>query len=86
MFAAATSFLIYLAPTNEGARFWLLGSLGGAWWQFGLCYRGFQAESLDALAMGDQTAGSLGADGRTVRRGLFLVTAVSPGPWWRWPA
>lgn len=92
MFAAATSFLIYLAPTSEGARtaiFWLLGSLGGASWQtllapvvgtlFGLCYLGFQAKSLDALAMGDQTAGSLGVDVRTVRRGLFLVTALVTG-------
>jgi iron complex transport system permease protein len=64
---APARILIYLAPTSEGARtaiFWLLGSLGGASWQtllapaagtlFGLCYLGFQAKPLDALAMGPE--------------------------------
>ncbi|MBA8930406.1 iron complex transport system permease protein [Kutzneria viridogrisea] len=92
VFSAMTSLLIYLAPNAEGARtaiFWLLGSLGGASWQnllipaiaavLGLGYLAVQAKALDALAMGDEAAGTLGVDVRAVRTGLYLVTALVTG-------
>nr|WP_232376638.1 iron ABC transporter permease [Amycolatopsis aidingensis] len=91
-FQAVMSVIVFFAPFGEAARtvlFWLLGSLGGATWgslpiaaiAVGLAIvlllrRG---RSLDVLAMGDETAASLGVDTAALRRGLFLLTAVVTG-------
>ncbi|WP_369775343.1 FecCD family ABC transporter permease [Saccharopolyspora cebuensis] len=91
-FQALMSVIVFFAPFGEAARsvlFWLLGSLGGAAWgslpiaaaavagAIALLLR--HSRSLDVLAMGDETAASLGLDAAALRRGLFLLTAVVTG-------
>ncbi|WP_082393276.1 FecCD family ABC transporter permease [Nocardia arizonensis] len=73
IFSAATSFLIFASDSPEGARavlFWLLGSLGSAAWSSvgitGVVVLVFLAAlfamgtRFDALAVGDDTARTLG--------------------------
>ncbi|OQO94619.1 sugar ABC transporter substrate-binding protein [Saccharomonospora piscinae] len=91
-FQAAMSVIVFFAPFGEAARsvlFWLLGSLGGATWgslpiaaaavalAVVVLLRG--SRSLDVLAMGDESAASLGVDATALRRRLFLLTAVVTG-------
>ncbi|PXY33675.1 sugar ABC transporter substrate-binding protein [Prauserella coralliicola] len=91
-FQALMSVIVFFAPFGEAARsvlFWLLGSLGGAAWgslpiaaatvavAVALLLR--QSSALDVLAMGDESAASLGVDAAAVRRRLFLLTAVVTG-------
>ncbi|MGW4650907.1 FecCD family ABC transporter permease [Kitasatospora sp. NPDC004289] len=91
-FSAVTSLMVFSAERGEAARtamMWLLGSLGGATWASvpiaaatvlaGLVYLLAAAGSLDALAMGDETAAALGVDAARLRRALFLVTAAVTG-------
>lgn len=73
IFSAATSFLIFASDSPEGARavlFWLLGSLGSASWSAvastAVAVTGctvvlyLMATRFDALAVGDDTARTLG--------------------------
>lgn len=91
-FQAVMSVIVFFAPFGEAARtvlFWLLGSLGGATWgslpiaavvviaTVVILLR--HSRSLDVLAMGDETAASLGVDTTALRRALFLLTAVTTG-------
>ncbi|WP_079052758.1 FecCD family ABC transporter permease [Streptomyces phaeochromogenes] len=91
-FQALMSVLVFLSPNGQAARtvlFWLLGSLGAASWEslplvtaavlvaIGVLLR--QSRSLDVLALGDETAASLGVDADALRRGLFLLTAAVTG-------
>ncbi len=91
-FQAVMSVIVFFAPFGEAARtvlFWLLGSLGGATWgslpvaavvvlaTVVLLLR--RSRSLDVLAMGDETAASLGVDTTSLRRSLFLLTAITTG-------
>ncbi|SFB58942.1 iron complex transport system permease protein [Amycolatopsis marina] len=91
-FQAVMSVIVFFAPFGEAARtvlFWLLGSLGGATWgslpiatlvvlvTVVVLLR--RSRSLDVLAMGDETAASLGVDTTALRRSLFLLTAVTTG-------
>lgn len=91
-FQALMSVVVFFAPFGETARtvlFWLLGSLGGATWgslpiatvavvvAVLLLLR--WSWSLDVLAMGDEAAASLGVDAGSLRRVLFLLTAVVTG-------
>ncbi|KAA5838057.1 iron ABC transporter permease [Saccharopolyspora hirsuta] len=91
-FQAAMSVIVFFAPFGESARtvlFWLLGSLGGATWQslpiaaaavaVAVVLLARKGRALDVLAMGDETAASLGVDAARLRRGLFLLTAVVTG-------
>lgn len=91
-FSAVTALMVFAAARGEAARdamMWLLGSLGGATWGSvpiaaatvlaGLAYLACSAGRLDALAMGDETAASLGVDPDRLRRELFVVTAAVTG-------
>jgi iron complex transport system permease protein len=89
VFDALTSFMVFAAHSAEGAQdvlFWLLGSLGLADWQSVricglivlaciavlLCW----SRRLDALAIGDETARSLGVSPARARVQLLVVVAV----------
>lgn len=91
-FQAVMSILVFFSPHADAARtvlFWLLGSLGSATWgslpiaaaavavAVVLLLR--RSRSLDVLAMGDETAASLGVHATSVRRWLFLLTAIVTG-------
>ncbi|MGW2540914.1 FecCD family ABC transporter permease [Kitasatospora sp. NPDC001574] len=91
-FSAVTALMVFAAARGEAARsamMWLLGSLGGATWGSvpiaavtvlaGLTHLICSAGRLDALAMGDETAASLGVDPDRLRRELFVVTAAVTG-------
>lgn len=90
---ATTSFLIFASGSAEGARsvmFWLLGSLGLAQWNTPmlvvtlvvvvtvLVLTLFSRE-LDALALGDETAHTLGVPPETFRILLLVVVALCVG-------
>jgi iron complex transport system permease protein len=89
VFNALTSFMVFAAHSAEGAQdvmFWLLGSLGLADWQSvricGLIVLACVAvllcwsRRLDALAIGDETARSLGVSPARARVQLLVVVAV----------
>lgn len=90
---AATSFLIFASDSPEGARsvlFWLLGSLGLARWGIPFAVVivvvvGTVAalmvwgRRLDALAIGDETAHTLGISPARVRVHLLLVVSLCVG-------
>lgn len=91
-FSAVTTVLVFLAPRGDAARsalFWLLGSLGGVTWQslpvaavavvLGITYLLVSSRRLNGLAMGDETASTLGIDPVRLRRRLFLVCAAVTG-------
>ncbi|NEE00991.1 FecCD family ABC transporter permease [Phytoactinopolyspora halotolerans] len=90
---AATSFLIFASDSAEGARsvlFWLLGSLGLARWSvafvtvvvisaaaIGLFT--LWGRQLDALAIGDDTARTLGVPATALRVRLLVVVSLCVG-------
>ncbi|UUU35873.1 iron ABC transporter permease [Streptomyces sp. CA-210063] len=91
-FEAVTTVMVFGAARGEAARsalMWLLGSLGGATWAqvplvavtvaAGWAWLRWRAESLNALAMGDETSAALGIRPARLRRELFLVTAAVTG-------
>ncbi|WP_326574222.1 iron ABC transporter permease [Streptomyces sp. NBC_00481] len=91
-FEAVTTVMVFGAARGEAARsalMWLLGSLGGATWAqvplvaatvaAGWAWLRGRAESLNALAMGDETSAALGVRPERLRRELFLVTAAMTG-------
>ena len=91
-FSAIAMLLVFQAPRGDAARaamFWLLGSLGGASWQSlpvaavvtaaGIAYLLTKARQLNALAMGDETATTLGVAVNRLRTHLFIVTAAMTG-------
>ncbi|MFD5862430.1 FecCD family ABC transporter permease [Streptomyces chartreusis] len=91
-FEAVTTVMVFGAARGEAARsaiMWLLGSLGGATWAqvplaavtvaAGWAWLRLRAESLNALAMGDETSAALGVQPARLRRELFLVTAAVTG-------
>lgn len=86
---AVTSFMIFAAHSAEGAQdvmFWLLGSLGLADWSAvrvsGVLVLGALivllawSRRLDALAIGDETARSLGLAPTRARAELLIVVAL----------
>lgn len=90
--AATTSFLIFASDSVEGARavlFWLLGSLGLARWSSVMVTGVVVAvcvlvlllwgRRLDALAIGDDTARTLGASPSRVRAQALAVVALCVG-------
>ncbi|MFI5933802.1 FecCD family ABC transporter permease [Actinoplanes sp. NPDC051494] len=90
---ATTSFLIFASGSAEGARsvmFWLLGSLGLARWDGPLAVAAVvvvltivlltvQGRRLDALAIGDETAHTLGVSPERFRTGMLVVVALCVG-------
>ncbi|SDG36546.1 iron complex transport system permease protein [Lentzea fradiae] len=91
-FSAVAMLLVFQAPHGEAARsamFWLLGSLGGANWRSlpvatavtaaGIAFLGTRTRQLNALAMGDETATTLGIEVTRFRTQLFVVTAGITG-------
>ncbi|MFE5867533.1 FecCD family ABC transporter permease [Streptomyces roseifaciens] len=91
-FSAVTTLMIFSADRGEASRsamMWLLGSLGGATWSSvpiaaavvlaGIGALLWTARSLNALAMGDETAAALGVDPDRLRRGLFVLAAAVTG-------
>ncbi len=90
---ATTSFLIFASGSAEGARsvmFWLLGSLGLARWDALLAvaavvilgttaYLTVTGRSLDALAVGDETAHTLGISPDRLRIRLLVVVSLCVG-------
>jgi iron complex transport system permease protein len=90
---ALTSFLIFASGSAEGARsvmFWLLGSLALAQWNLPfavvavvvvatVALLAIQGRRLDALAIGDETAHTLGIRPERLRLGLLVVVALCVG-------
>jgi iron complex transport system permease protein len=92
MLSAATSFLIFASDAPEGARavlFWLLGSLGQARWSSVALAGPIVVSSLallmlwgrrfDALAIGDDTAQTLGVSPAHLRVQALVVVALCVG-------
>ncbi len=91
LFESVTSFLIFRGnpQATQAVLFWLLGSFGLASWNqlpipalalvAAMIYLLAQAGTLNALAMGAESAASLGVDVRRLRRNLFLVTSLMAG-------
>lgn len=91
-FQAIMSVLIYFAPTAESTSmvlFWTMGSFGAATWGslpvvaavvvVGIIALRRYSRPLDVMSLGDETAASLGINTATVRKGLFVLTAVMTG-------
>jgi len=91
-FQAVMSVMIYFAPTGEATSmilFWTMGSFGAATWGslpvvsvivvLGLVLLHRFSRPLDAMALGDETAASLGIDTSLLRRILFALTALMTG-------
>ena len=90
---ATTSFLIFASGSAEGARsviFWLLGSLGLARWDAlpaiaavviggTAIYLTVAGRRLDALAIGDETAHTLGLNPDRFRLRLLVVVSLCVG-------
>ncbi|GAB3252274.1 FecCD family ABC transporter permease [Kineosporia babensis] len=90
---ALTSFLIFASDSAEGARsvmFWLLGSLGLARWGTSLAVVGtvvmltvglliIWGRRLDALAIGDETAHTLGISPDRFRTRLLVLVSLCIG-------
>lgn len=90
---ATTSFLIFASDSAEGARsvmFWLLGSLALAEWGAPLAVVAIVAlatvalltlggRQLDALAIGDETALTLGIAPEKLRTALLVLVALCIG-------
>ncbi|WP_244328303.1 iron ABC transporter permease [Yimella sp. cx-51] len=91
--SALTSFLVFASGSAEGARsvlFWLLGSLGLAAWDIPLLVVTVVvlgsavllivwSRRLDALAIGDETALTLGVSPAKLRSRLLVVVSLNVG-------
>ncbi|WP_081586157.1 iron ABC transporter permease [Tsukamurella sp. 1534] len=91
-FSAVTTVLVFLAPRGDAARtvmFWLFGSLSPSTWRttallavtvaVGLLVLRLAARRLNALALGDEVAISLGISATGFRTALFVLTAAMTG-------
>lgn len=91
-FQAGMALLIYLAPQGEATStvlFWTLGSFGAATWgalplvacvvAVGVVALWLRSRDLDVLALGDETATSMGVHTTLLRRRLFVLTSVMTG-------
>jgi len=91
-FSGLTSFITLTSDQRELARAvlaWLLGSLAGTDWAeltlpvvvlvAGCLILAFQARSLNALIVGDETAATLGVDTTRFRRQVFLTVSLITG-------
>ncbi len=91
-FQALMSVLIYFGPDNEATSsvlYWTLGGFGAAQWgslpvvatvvALGLVLLLRDARSLDLLALGDESAASLGLDADRRRRVLLVLVSLVTG-------
>lgn len=91
-FQALMSVLVYLAPHGEATHtvlYWTMGSLGAANWGSlplaalvvvtGTVVLHRLSRPLDVMALGDETAASLGVDTTALRRSLFVVASSVTG-------
>ncbi|WP_239000855.1 FecCD family ABC transporter permease [Jiangella asiatica] len=91
-FQAVMSVVVYFAPNSEATStvlFWTMGSFGAATWGslpavavavvVAVVVLRRLARPLDVLALGDETAASLGVDAGRLRTGLFVLTALTTG-------
>lgn len=91
-FQAVMSVIIYFAPNSEATStvlFWTMGSFGAATWGslpvvaavvlLGTVVLRRYGRSLDVMALGDETAASLGVDATAIRRRLFVLTSLMTG-------
>ncbi|WP_084469456.1 FecCD family ABC transporter permease [Jiangella gansuensis] len=91
-FQAVMSVIVYFAPNSEATStvlFWTMGSFGAATWGslpavtvavlLAIVVLRRLARPLDVLALGDETAASLGIDAARLRTGLFVLTALTTG-------
>lgn len=91
MFASVTSFLLFKANPEgtQAVLFWLLGSFGSANWMqlpipsliliVTMVFLYTHARSLNALAVGEDVAASVGIDVARLRRSLFVLTCLAAG-------
>lgn len=91
IFTALGNLMVFLGDPRaaNSVVFWMLGGLGLAQWSHlsvpaavlaaALCYLLPHARQLNALAMGDETAATLGINVPFLRVSLFLVTALLTG-------
>lgn len=90
--SAVTSLIIFSAPNEHGIRtvlFWISGSLAGAKWEYlsipamvvllGMFIMTAQYRSLNAMLMGEESAGTLGVDTARFRKLLLVITALLTG-------
>ncbi|WP_429923073.1 FecCD family ABC transporter permease [Agrobacterium vitis] len=90
-FTGLGNLLVFLGDprATQTVTFWMLGGLGLAQWQHliypaavlaaGLCYLLPNARLLNALAMGDETAATLGVPVARFRMMLFVISALITG-------
>ncbi|GAB3135210.1 iron ABC transporter permease [Tsukamurella serpentis] len=91
-FSAITTVLVFVAPRGDAARavmFWLFGSLSPSTWRttallaitvtIGLVVLRQSARRLNALALGDEVAISVGIAASRYRSLLFVLTAAMTG-------
>jgi iron complex transport system permease protein len=89
---AVTSFIVMSAPREEGIRnalFWMMGSLTGARWGYltiptlavivGIVFLLLQSRALNAMLMGEETAGTLGVNTDLFNKSLVITTALLTG-------
>ncbi len=87
-FGACITLVLTLAPAERlrSAWFWTLGSLSGVSWPMLLVLAAYAipasllawagARSLDALALGEETAAAVGTEVESVKRAAFLVASL----------
>ncbi|MFI1966329.1 FecCD family ABC transporter permease [Streptomyces pathocidini] len=91
-FQALMSVIIYLAPDSEATSmvlYWTMGSFGAATWGalpavaaavlLGLAVLHRYSRALDVLALGDETAASLGVSPDRHRKGLLVLVSLVTG-------
>ncbi|MGW7351324.1 FecCD family ABC transporter permease [Streptomyces sp. NPDC054784] len=91
-FQALMSVIVYTAPDGEATStvlYWTMGSFGAASWGalplvavvvlLGLVLLHRYGRALDVLALGDETAASLGVEPDRQRRALLLVVSLMTG-------
>ncbi|WP_103109139.1 FecCD family ABC transporter permease [Brevibacillus reuszeri] len=90
--SAVTSLIIFSAPNEHGIRsvlFWMSGSLAGGKWEYLtiptlvvlICLFVLMAQyrSLNAMLMGEESAGTLGVNTVQFRKQLLMITALLTG-------
>ncbi|OEU87538.1 sugar ABC transporter substrate-binding protein [Streptomyces abyssalis] len=91
-FQAVMSVIIYLVPNSEATStvlYWTMGSFGAATWAalpavalavvLGLSVLNRCSRALDVMALGDETAASLGVDPDRHRKGLLVLVSLVTG-------
>ncbi|SCK59334.1 iron ABC transporter permease [Streptomyces sp. WMMB 322] len=91
-FQAVMSVIIYLVPNSEATStvlYWTMGSFGAATWAalpavaaavlLGLVVLRRYSRALDVMALGDETAASLGVDPDRHRKGLLVLVSLVTG-------